>query len=411
MDQTLEKITKPALPRLLYIGDVPVKSSYHGSALLFRLLNSYDPQELLIVEGGGGNSRPDRRLRGVRYESLRVPGARALRTRFHKWAGAWFSLRAAQWAAALDKIGYDFQPQLVLTVAHGFAWLAAAEFAKRHDVPLYLIVHDDWPRMGVVPATLTGWLDRRFGAVYRQAKVRFCVSPQMVEAYKQRYATEGRVLYPSRAADSPKFSKPPERLGRAISELTVGFAGSVNANYRQALKRIADALRPSGGKLVIFGPLNATDAIRLGLNAENIELGGLLPSRELVETLREVADVLLLPMSFVEADQPNMSISFPSKLTDYTNAGLPLLIFGPEYCSAVRWARDNPGVADIVSTDSSEAVQAALARLANDAKYRQRLAEAALSVGARYFSSEAAAEIFWRPSAQAHRMLRHAIRS
>ena len=234
MDQTLEKITKPALPRLLYIGDVPVESSYHGSALLFRLLNSYDPQELLIVEGGGGNSRPDRRLRGVRYESLRVPGARALRTQFHKWAGAWFSLRAAQWAAALDKIGYDFQPQLVLTVAHGFAWLAAAEFAKRHDVPLYLIVHDDWPRLGVVPATLTGWLDRQFGAVYRQAKVRFCVSPQMVEAYKQRYGTDGRVLYPSRAADSPKFSKPPERLGRAIRELTVGFAGSVYASYRPA---------------------------------------------------------------------------------------------------------------------------------------------------------------------------------
>ena len=106
---------------------------------------------------------------------------------------------------------------------------------------------------------------------------------------------------------------------------------------------------------------------------------GLLPSRELVETLREVADVLLLPMSFVAADQPNMTISFPSKLTDYTSAGLPLLIFGPEYCSAVRWARDNPGVAEIVSTDSSEAAQAALARLANDANYRQRLAEAAAS--------------------------------
>src|SRR6476469_6184548 len=120
-------MTKPALPRLLYIGDVPVESSYHGSALLFRLLNRYDPQELLIVEGGEGNSRPYRRLRGVRYECLRVPGARALRTRFHKWAGAWFSLRAARRAPALDKIAYDFEPQLVLTVAHGFAWLAAAE--------------------------------------------------------------------------------------------------------------------------------------------------------------------------------------------------------------------------------------------------------------------------------------------
>ena len=214
----------------------------------------------------------------MRYESLRVLGARVLRTRFDKWAGAWFSLRATRRASILDNIAYDFQPQLVLTVAHGFVWLAAAEFAKRHDLPLYLIVHDDWPRMGAVPATLSGWLDRRFGAVYRQAKVRFCVSPYMVDAYRQRYATEGHVLYPSRAADSPKFSKPPERLARAITDLTVGFAGSVNANYRQALKRIADALRPSGGKLVIFGPLTKADALQYGLNGENIEVRGLLPS-------------------------------------------------------------------------------------------------------------------------------------
>jgi hypothetical protein len=282
----------------------------------------------------------------------------------------------------------------VLTVAHGFIWLAAAEFAKRHRLPLYLIVHDDWPRMGEVPAALAPWLDRQFGTVYRQAKMRFCVSPYMVEAYKQRYATEGRILYPSRASDSPKFSKPPERLTRVITTLTVGFAGSVNASYRQSLKRIADALRPSGGKLVIFGPLTTADAIKYGLNGANIEVRGLLPSGDLVERLREVADVLLLPMSFVPSDQPNMTISFPSKLTDYTNAGLPLLIFGPEYCSAVRWARDNPGVAEIVSIDSSEAVQTALARIANDANYRRCLAEGALSAGQRYFSFEAVAEIF-----------------
>jgi glycosyltransferase involved in cell wall biosynthesis len=392
-------VTEPYFPRLLYVGDVPVESTYHGSLLLFRLLERYPHSQLLILEGGGGafgNSQPDRRLHQVRYQTLRVHGARALRTRFHKWAGAWFSLGATRRVSTLDKIAHDFQPQSVLTVAHGFVWLAAAEFAKRHELPLYLIVHDDWPRMGEVPAVLSGWLDSRFGAVYRQAKVRFCVSPFMVEAYMQRYATEGRVLYPSRAADCPRFSKPPKRLAREIRELTVGFAGSVYANYRPALKRVADALRLSGGKLVIFGPLGKTDAARFGLNAEHVEVMGLLSSREVVETLREVADVLLLPMSFVAADEPNTAISFPSKLTDYTNTGLPLLIFGPEYCSAVRWARDNPGVAEIVSTDSVAALQAALARLAKDSNYRQRLAEAALSVGARYFSSDAAADVFLR---------------
>ena len=40
------------LPRLLYIGDVPVEASYHGSALLYRLLQTYPPDRLRIIEAG-----------------------------------------------------------------------------------------------------------------------------------------------------------------------------------------------------------------------------------------------------------------------------------------------------------------------------------------------------------------------
>ena len=39
------------LPRLLYVGDVPVEASYHGSALIYRLLQRYPVERLRIVEG------------------------------------------------------------------------------------------------------------------------------------------------------------------------------------------------------------------------------------------------------------------------------------------------------------------------------------------------------------------------
>ena len=62
-----------SLPRLLYIGDVPVEASYHGSALLYRLLEDYPKERLKIVEAGVQLSRPERRLAGVAYEDRRLP--------------------------------------------------------------------------------------------------------------------------------------------------------------------------------------------------------------------------------------------------------------------------------------------------------------------------------------------------
>ena len=88
-----------------------------------------------------------------------------------------------------------------------------------------------------------------------------------------------------------------------------------------------------------------------------------------------------------------MEVSFPSKLTDYTAVGLPLLIIGPEYCSAVRWARANPAVAEVVVTDHAEALTTAVNRLAINPAYRISLATAALAAGEQYFSAMVAFEI------------------
>jgi hypothetical protein len=101
-----------------------------------------------------------------------------------------------------------------------------------------------------------------------------------------------------------------------------------------------------------------------GLRRSNIILGGVLSSGQLIEKLKNEADVMFLPMSFAPQDRQNMEISFPSKLTDYTLTGLPLLIVGPNYCSAVRWAKENPGVADIVESLDRALLQAAVDRLA-----------------------------------------------
>jgi hypothetical protein len=95
--------------------------------------------------------------------------------------------------------------------------------------------------------------------------------------------------------------------------------------------------------------------------------------------------VLYVPMSFEPDDRPNMEISFPTKLADYTAAALPILIQGPPYCSAVRWSREYPFSAEVAESPADLA--GAVERLENP-EHRWRLAEGAVVASHACFTQE-----------------------
>ena len=382
------------LPALLYVGDVPVESTYHGSALLHRLLAGYPTGKLTILETGP-TSRAARRLANAEYASYPIGQPRWLNTRFHPQAVVWYSQRgtriAPKVAASLNGTQYD----AILTVVHGFGWLAAARMAEKRKVPLHLIVHDDWPRAANVPQTFRGWLDKRFARVFSQAQSRMCVSPSMQRDYQNRYGARAEVIYPSRAAGLPQFSDPPERVARNDHQFTIAFAGTINSSgYTRALIALHDALTEVGGRLLIFGPLTREQAAQTGLDLPNITVGGLLNWPELMRRLRDEVDALFVPMSFDESERSNMEMAFPSKLADCTAVGLPLLIYGPGYCSAVRWAKENAGVAEVV--EAQDGLGGVVQRLASDAERRLTFGKRALEVGEKYFAHEAVQAVFNR---------------
>lgn len=379
---------------LLYIGDVPVESTYYGSAFLHRLLASYPAGKLTIIETATP-SEPARRLPSANYLSYRIGQPRWLNTRFHPQAMVWYSGRAMRIApkvaAALN--GTEFGS--ILTVAHGFGWLTAARIAKQRNVPLHLMVHDDWPRAANVPHAFRSWLDKQFARVYNQAESRMCVSPWMQSEYHARYGKPAEVLYPSRAPELREFAEPPERVGRNDHQFTIAFAGTINSpGYARALIDLSNALTPIGGRLLVFGPLSIEQAREIGLDRPNITVGGLLSWPDLMTRLRDEADALFVPMSFEACDRSNMEIAFPSKLADCTAVGVPLVIYGPEYCSAVRWAKENPGVAEVV--DVPERLGAVVQRLADDPARRFALGTKALAVGQTYFAHETVQAVFNR---------------
>ena len=343
-----------------------------------------------MVEGNLLQSLPDRRLPGVAYRTLKVGSTWLLNSRLHDWYSLWLSFRSAACARKLPALLEGFAPEAVLAVAHGHLWVTAAEFAEQHGLPLHLIVHDDWPRVARPPAPFSGRIDQQFRRVYRAAASRLCVSPFMADDYRQRYGVEAQVLYPSRGQDAETFDGPPDRLQDNDRGLVCAFAGTINTpDYCRMLRILAECLEKYGGRLLIFGPMTVEQARTVGLDRPSIHFCGLLKSNELMNRLRSEVDVLFVPMSFAASDRANMEISFPSKLTDYTAVGLPMLVFGPAYCSAVRWARENRGVAEVVDTDDPVALDGAIRRLSNSPEHRVRLATAALTIGERFFSHAA----------------------
>jgi len=369
---------------MVYVGDVPVEASYHGSALLHRLLSDYPADRLTIIETAT-ESQPQRRLPNAKYISHPIANQRWLDTRFHPYVAAWFTRKAPLMAPRLSESLNGFDCEGVLTVAHGFGWLAAAQIADKRRMPLHLIIHDDWPRVADIAPQFRNWLDERFASVYRQAQSRLCVSPAMSCFYEQRYGPPAEVIYPSRAADCADFAEPPARLADRDKQFTIVFAGTINSRgYVEGLTALQKALEPVDGRLLIFGPLTADEAQQAGLTHRNTEICGLLSSTELLTRLREEADTLFVPMSFDAADRTNMEMAFPSKLADYTATGIPLLIYGPHYCSAVVWARENPGVAEVAGSETDLAN--AIPMLANNPDHRIALGKRALATGRQYFT-------------------------
>jgi glycosyltransferase involved in cell wall biosynthesis len=224
----------------------------------------------------------------------------------------------------------------------------------------------------------------------------------MSEDYERRYGARGTVLLPYRGEAANPSSGNDEPSRTPGGSPVFAFAGTINSpGYGDLLRGLAESSARHQGRLIIFGPTTREQGARFGLALPNVTFAGLLPPAELQTRMRRDADVLFAPMSFDEAERANMRMGFPSKLPDYTATGLPLLIWGPPDCSAVRWAQENDGVAEVATANDRPSIDAAVDRLVSDASYRKTLAAEARRVGDRDFSQAAAQATFHRALAAA----------
>lgn len=396
-----EDLAAQRLPRLAFIADVNVAKAGGGSLLLHRLLHQYPVDRLTIVHGPDSSATSDKVLPGVSYQRFEYSVSRLIRNRFNPF---WPLLQARAMRRHVGPVAAllaNFRPEAVLTVPHWYLWLTAAGVARRLNIPLHLIVHDDWPsyttfrRPGPVWESVRWMCRQTMAPIYRQAVSRLCVSPGMMEHCRRWYGADGTVLYPSLGEDSPK---PVVRVRPTRDEPPiVAFCGTIHQDgAAELLRLLASVLATIGGHLDMYSAYTKDQLSMIwGLGPPVVRAVGFLPPAEMGERIGRTAHALFLPASFEARERDDVSTLFPSKLADYTAIGLPVLVWGPEYSSAARWAAENPGAAVCLTSPDPGPVRAAVVRLATDPPYAAAIAAAAAEAGRRYFDLHSVRNLLW----------------
>ena len=227
------------------------------------------------------------------------------------------------------------QKTIVGTVAHGDGFYAAQRFARKHGLPLVVFFQDWWPDMAGVPKPFIKLLDKHFLALAKSCSLGICVC----EGMKRGLGGGGNleVLPPIPAETDPPtlpvFNTTPSGKFKILYSGNLDLYGGMILELLHVLKnhpKIQFQVRGSNPNWPEEAKKEMRDA---GLWLE------FAPRTEL-DTWLQSADAFLIPMVFDKKYRRRMETSFPSKLIEFAQFGKPLIVWGPEYCSAAKWAME-----------------------------------------------------------------------
>lgn len=275
----------------------------------------------------------------------------------------------------LAKFARCFEPNLVLTVAHGQLFPYAALLAKDLACPLVSLFHDWWPAL--IPAENAKSEERLFRRLYVSSQLVFSVSQAILDLLGPHPHAEVLLPIPGAAQAKPTHSM------KSYGPLKVVYAGRLSEPYEESMRALTECLRKHDRiSLTLFGDASGwpIDLIK-DLTQTGVYKGERPPNDDSLEKSIQEADVLLAHLSFAAGDALRVRTSFPSKLTDYFRRGKPVVLWGPRDSAAVEWSRVN-NAALVVDERSPLKLVEALEELANDELARKELSEAAVRIAA-----------------------------
>lgn len=374
---------------LLYICDFPPSNLWGGTILMSRLLRDYPPERVTVLAGSKftAMSPPDGRLacRHVIFPTTNSTGRWGLGRL--KTALDWclipvLSLRAS-W------IVWRRKAKVILTVAHGYFFIAAVLAAWLTRRPYIVVVHDDWVNTERRSSYVLGYVASPvLGTVLRRAAHIYAVSLGMQRQLRSLYGVESELQMP--ATESHAIASDRAHRHRD-GEFKIVFAGTGSSATADAFGLLVELIKRGGLKpygiesatLCYYTlPVSEEAKRKAGLDDPSIRFYPWVSQAELPAVLA-AADVLFVPFSFLESEAFIVTQSFPSKVADYLVSGRPILIVGPPYADIVRYAREMR-FAEVVDTPDPDALAKAIARIASSPAHREKLGAASREVFARH---------------------------
>jgi hypothetical protein len=364
-------------PRVLLVSSVVPSETQGGSLLLHRHLANGGVGEVRVVSDG---AVPGFDYTVIRHRLNSRVWKRLEGTKLVRWAWDMRLFLQPYRFKDIKSACAHFAPDVLLTVAHGDLWPYSARLARECGLPLVAIFHDWWPDLIPVHRVVRPRLDGRFHQLHSAADVSLCVCEGMRSALGPH--PDSRILRPVPPAMNRRVLKPPggtplrtQVLLRYVGNL--GEYGPMLSRALEAFRARADVRLEVRGANPRWPKSFQQEMSRTGL------WGGFICQQDLTPWL-EAADVLLVAMSFEAHARRQVETSFPSKIAEYATCRRPMVIWGPEYCSAVRWARTADHAICITDPEADGLASAVASLKQQDLR---RLASASSCAAARYFDA------------------------
>lgn len=363
--------------RILLISSVLPRDTTGGELVLYRHFSQFPGLRLAIAtDDCQGLLAADI----ITIKANRIL-TRLKRTRLSKWIHD--ILQCFNTFHDVQKIRHYIKhkkPDIILTVAHNeLCWLSQ-QISQEFNIPLVTFFHDWWPDMAYVHALARKILTRRFKRLYQQSQLVFCVDEEIRQALGTH--PNAQILYP---IPHPSVKEESPATFATEDLFTITYAGTLSGIYGPMMQDLCALVQGIPElRLKLFGPsLDWPDVLVQQVKAAQI-YGGFIPN--LTHELRK-ANALLVAMSFNPRDQMRMQTSFPSKIVGYCQFGKPIIVWGPDYSSAVHWGRKYQSALVVTSPLAQDLVNA-IAQLATQPEEQERLGNRALEMARGMFNPE-----------------------
>lgn len=309
-----------------------------------------------------GSREHDEMVREFGEEALSlVPARKPWWPPTRSWLPGSWKLRYALLRAHLRRVAAEFGAEAILCTNYlDFPTLATA-LAEDTGVPLSMVVYDlceEWPELEGDREMLF----ERTQAYFDRASRVWFVSRELRTNYENR----GLLREPMKASILLPMSTlstlpAPEWSRSRVEPFVLAFAGQLHSREDlESIELCGAALQRVGGKLLLVVPEDQRPMFA-GMRARypgiwEFERWRDTP-KEALRLLSESASALLVPCGFHLSADAMAGTSFPSKLLDYCQTGLPTMILAGPSSAVMRWAESTDWPTRLATRDLEACVR------------------------------------------------------